>query len=130
MNNKYCLLMTLFCLVFNCLNIASAQPNFSWGVVYGSETNIQEAQTEINQLPGRLPQYRNLERLLFKRSNFYVSVILFPTKQDANNALPIIENEYKRGSFVRPLSDWCPNWKNPEKKEKIESGIPYFDCGK
>ena len=76
-----------------------------------------------------MPQYRNLERLLFKRSNFYVSVILFPTEQDANNALPIIENEYKRGSFVRPLNEWCPNWKNQEKKEKTESGIPYFDYG-
>ncbi|MCE2662609.1 MAG: hypothetical protein PX481_00905 [Microcystis sp. M53603_WE2] len=127
MNNKYCLLMTLFCLVFNCLNIASAQPNFSWGVVYGSETNIQEAQTEINQLPGRLPQYRNLERLLFKRSNFYVSVILFPTKQDANNALPIIENEYKRGSFVRSLNEWCrPNWSN---YRTAINGISYYDCG-
>ena len=127
MNNKYCLLMTLFCLVFNCLNIASAQPNFSWGVVYGSETNIQEAQTEINQLPGRLPQYRNLERLLFKRSNFYVSVILFPTKQDANNALPIIENEYKRGSFVVPLNHWCrPNWSN---YRTAINGISYYDCG-
>ena len=120
--------MTLFCLVFNCLNIASAQPNFSWGVVYGSETNIQEAQTEINQLPGRLPQYRNLERLLFKRSNFYVSVILFPTKQDANNALPTIENEYKRGSFVRPLNEWCrPNWRN---YRTAINGINYYDCGK
>ncbi|WP_072925009.1 hypothetical protein [Microcystis aeruginosa] len=128
MNNKYCLLMTLFCLVFNCLNIASAQPNFSWGVVYGSDTNIQETQTEINQLPRRLPQYRNLERSLFKRSNFYVSVILFPTQQDANNALPIIENEYKRGSFVVPLNDWCrPDWRT---KKGEESGISYYDCGK
>jgi len=128
MNNKYCLLMTLFCLVFNCLNIASAQPNFSWGVVYGSDTNIQEAQTEINQLPGRLPQYRNLERLLFKRSNFYVSVIVFPSQIDANNALSIIENEYKRGSFVVPLNDWCrPNWSN---YRTALSGISYYDCGK
>ncbi|MGV2389471.1 MAG UNVERIFIED_CONTAM: hypothetical protein LVR29_18240 [Microcystis novacekii LVE1205-3] len=128
MNNKYCLLMTLFCLVFNCLNIAFAGSEFSWGVVYGSDTNIQEAQTEINQLPGRLPQYRNLERSLFKRSNFYVSVILFPTQQDANNALPIIENEYKRGSFVRPLNDWCrPDWRTKIGKE---SGISYYDCGR
>ncbi|WP_288124670.1 pentapeptide repeat-containing protein [Microcystis sp. LE19-131.1A] len=100
----------------------------SHGVIYGSDRGIQEAQWEIEQLPRRLPQYRGKNKL-FKRKGFYVSVILFPTKQDANNALPIIENEYKRGSFVRSLSDWCPNWKNPEKKEKIESGIPYFDCG-
>ena len=119
--------MTLFCLVFNCLNIAFAGSEFSWGVVYGSDTNIQEAQTEINQLPGRLPQYRNLERSLFKRSNFYVSVILFPTQQDANNALPIIENEYKRGSFVRSLNEWCrPDWRT---KTGEESGISYYDCG-
>jgi hypothetical protein len=128
MNNKYCLLMTLFCLVFNCLNIASAQPNFSWGVVYGSDTNIQEAETEIEQLPGILPQYRNLERLLFKRSNFYVSVIVFPSQIDAKNALPIIENEYKRGSFVVPLNHWCrPNWSN---YRTAINGINYYDCGR
>ena len=69
MNNKYCLLMTLFCLVFNCLNIASAQPNFSWGVVYGSETNIQEAQTEINQLD----DCHNIETL----SVYYLNVATF-----------------------------------------------------
>jgi hypothetical protein len=60
---------TLFCLVLNCLNIAFAGSNFSWGVVYGSETNIQEAQTEINQLD----DCHNIETL----SVYYLNVVTF-----------------------------------------------------
>ncbi len=127
MKNRECLILATLILSIGLAGQVSSQTP-SHGVVYGSDRGIQEALWEIEQLPRRLPQYINKNKL-FKRKGFYVSVILFPTKQDANNALQIIENEYKRGSFVRPLSDWCPNWKNPEKKEKIESGIPYFDCG-
>ena len=127
MKNRECLILATLILSIGLAGQVSSQTP-SHGVVYGSDRGIQEAQWEMEQLPRRLPQYRGKNKL-FKRKGFYVSVILFPTKQDANNALPIIENEYKRGSFFRPLSDWCPNWKNPEKKEKIESGIPYFDCG-
>jgi hypothetical protein len=128
MKNQERLILATLILSIGLAGQVSSQP-VSYGVVYGSDRGIQQAQWEIEQLSGRLPQYIN-QNYLFRRGEYYVSVILFPTKQDANNALQIIENEYKRGSFVRPLSDWCPNWKNPEKKEKIESGIPYFDCGK
>lgn len=127
MKNQERLILATLILSIGLAGQVSSQP-VSYGVVYGSDRGIQQAQWEIEQLSGRLPQYIN-QNYLFRRGEYYVSVILFPTKQDANNALQIIENEYKRGSFVRPLSDWCPNWKNPEKKEKIESGIPYFDCG-
>jgi hypothetical protein len=51
------------------LNIAFAGSNFSWGVVYGSETNIQEAQTEINQLD----DCHNIETL----SVYYLNVVTF-----------------------------------------------------
>ncbi|MCA2692692.1 MULTISPECIES: hypothetical protein [unclassified Microcystis] len=126
MNNRERLILTTLILSIGLAGQVSSQ-TASYGVVYGSDRGIQQAQWEIEQLSGRLPQYRN-QNYLFKRGEYYVSVILFPTKQDADNALPIIENEYKRGSFVRPLNDWCPNWKNPKKKDK-ESGISYYDCG-
>lgn len=125
-NQERLILATLILSIGLAGQVSSQTP--SYGVIYGSDRGIQEAQWEIEQLPRRLPQYRNLKRSLFKRKGFYVSVILFPTKQDADNARPIIENEYKRGSFVRPLNDWCrPNWSN---YRTALSGISYYDCGK
>lgn len=126
MKNQERLILATLILSIGLAGQVSSQP-VSYGVVYGSDRGIQQAQWEIEQLSGRLPQYIN-QNYLFRRGEYYVSVILFPTKQDADNALPIIENEYKRGSFVRPLNDWCPNWKNLKKKDK-ESGISYFNCG-
>jgi len=126
MKNRECLILATLVLSIGLAGQVSSQP-VSYGVVYGSDRGIQEAQWEIEQLPRRLPQYINKNKL-FKRKGFYVSVILFPTKQDANNALPIIENEYKRGSFVRPLNDWCrPNWSN---YRTAINGINYYDCGR
>ena len=124
-NQERLILATLILSIGLAGQVSSQTP--SHGVIYGSDRGIQEAQWEIEQLPRRLPQYRNLDRSLFKRKGFYVSVILFPTKQDADNALPIIENEYKRGSFVKSLNDWCrPNWRN---YRTAINGINYYDCG-
>ena len=126
MNNRERLILTTLILSIGLAGQVSSQ-TASYGVVYGSDRGIQQAQWEIEQLSGRLPQYRN-QNYLFKRGEFYVSVIVFPSQIDANNALPIIENEYKRGSFVRPLNDWCrPDWRT---KKGEESGISYYDCGK
>ncbi|MCA2708487.1 MAG: hypothetical protein IM473_20820 [Microcystis sp. M015S2] len=126
MKNRERLILATLILSIGLAGQVSSQP-VSYGVVYGSDRGIQEAQWEIEQLPRRLPQYINKNKL-FRRSNFYVSVILFPTKQDANNALPIIEDEYKRGSFVVPLNDWCrPNWSN---YRTAINGINYYDCGR
>lgn len=125
MNNRERLILTTLILSIGLAGQVSSQ-TASYGVVYGSDRGIQQAQWEIEQLSGRLPQYRN-QNYLFKRGEFYVSVIVFPSQIDANNALPIIENEYKRGSFVRPLNDWCrPDWRT---KKGEESGISYYDCG-
>jgi hypothetical protein len=125
MNNRERLILTTLILSIGLAGQVSSQ-TASYGVVYGSDRGIQQAQWEIEQLSGRLPQYRN-QNYLFKRGEYYVSVIVFPSQIDANNALPIIENEYKRGSFVRPLNDWCrPDWRT---KKGEESGISYYDCG-
>ncbi|MEB3316023.1 MAG: hypothetical protein VKK32_07410 [Candidatus Melainabacteria bacterium] len=123
-NQERLILATLMLSIGLAGQVSSQTP--SHGVIYGSDRGIQEAQWEIEQLPRRLPQYINKNKL-FKRKGFYVSVILFPTKQDADNARPIIENEYKRGSFVRSLNDWCrPNWSN---YRTALNGISYYECG-
>ena len=62
------------------LSMSSAQlassENQSAGVVYSSDQNPRKAEQEIEQLPRRLPQYRDRVGL-FKRRNWYVSVVLF-----------------------------------------------------
>ena len=85
MKNRECLILaTLILSIGLAAQVSSQTP--SYGVIYGSDRGLQEAQWEIEQLPRRLPQDRGNNKL-FKRKGFYVSVILFPTKQDANNAL-------------------------------------------
>ncbi|MDB9392753.1 hypothetical protein [Microcystis aeruginosa] len=126
MNNRERLILTTLILSIGLAGQVSSQP-VSYGVVYGSDRGIQQAQWEIEQLSGRLPQYRN-QNYLFRRGEYYVSVIVFPSQIDANNALPIIDNQYRRGSFVVPLNEWCrPNWRN---YRTAINGISYYDCGK
>ena len=126
MNNRERLILTTLILSIGLAGQVSSQP-VSYGVVYGSDRGIQQAQWEIEQLSGRLPQYRN-QNYLFRRGEYYVSVIVFPSQIDANNALPIIDNQYRRGSFVVPLNEWCrPNWRN---YRTAINGINYYDCGR
>jgi hypothetical protein len=125
MKNQERLILATLMLSIGLAGQVSSQP-VPYGVVYGSDRGIQQAQWEIEQLSGRLPQYRNLN-YLFRRGEYYVSVIVFPSQIDANNALPIIDNQYRRGSFVVPLNEWCrPNWRN---YRTAINGINYYDCG-
>jgi len=111
------------------LSMSSAQlassENQSAGVVYSSDQNPRKAEQEIEQLPRRLPQYRDRVGL-FKRRNWYVSVVLFPTLSDARRAENIIDSEYSRGSFVVNLQEWCrPDWR---KNTGVRLGVSYYDC--
>ena len=129
MKYYYSLISTLLILIMSFADSASSQnpSDFSYGVVYSSDEFIQKAQGEIDQLPRLLPQYRNLGRLfIFKRRNWYVSVIVFPSPSDAKESLPIIENTYSRGSFVVNLQEWCrPDW---NKNTEVLKGVSYYDC--
>ena len=129
MKYYYSLISTLLILIMSFADSASSQnpSDFSYGVVYSSDEFIQKAQGEIDQLPRLLPQYRNLGRLfIFKRRNWYVSVIVFPSPSDAKESLPIIENTYSRGSFVVNLQEWCrPDW---NRNTGVLEGVNYYDC--
>lgn len=108
-------------------HLASSQNQsaFSYGVVYSSDQNLQKAKQEIEQLPRRLPQYRDRVGL-FKRRQWYVSVVLFPTLSDANRSKKIIDGEYARGAFIVNLQEWCrPEWK---KNTGVKLGVSYYDC--
>lgn len=108
-------------------HLASSQNQsaFSHGVVYSSDRNLQKAKQEIEQLPRRLPQYRDRVGL-FKRRQWYVSVVLFPTSSDANRSKKIIDDEYARGTFIVNLQEWCrPDW---SKNTGVSEGVNYYDC--
>jgi hypothetical protein len=123
---KYCyhLILTILMLSMSSAQLASSE-NQSAGVVYSSDQNPRKAEQEIEQLPRRLPQYRDRVGL-FKRRNWYVSVVLFPTLSDARRAENIIDSEYSRGSFVVNLQEWCrPDWR---KNTGVKLGVSYYDC--
>ena len=129
MKYYYSLISTLLILIMSFADSAFSEnpSDFSYGVVYSSDEFIQKAQGEIDQLPRLLPQYRNLGRLfIFKRRNWYVSVVVFNNKSDTERARNIIDSEYSRGSFVVNLQEWCrPDW---TKYTAVLEDVNYYDC--
>jgi hypothetical protein len=128
MQYYYRFILTILTLSISFADLASSQNksnNPSFGVVYSSDRDIQQAKWETDQLAGRLSQYQNQAKL-FKRRNWYVSVIVFPRQSDAKESLSIIENTYSRGSFVVNLQEWCrPDWR---KNTGVKLGVSYYDC--
>ena len=128
MQYYYRFILTILTLSISFADLASSQNksnNPSFGVVYSSDRDIQQAKWETDQLAGRLSQYQNQAKL-FKRRNWYVSVIVFPSPSDAKESLPIIENTYSRGSFVVNLQEWCrPDW---TKYTAVLEDVNYYDC--
>lgn len=128
MQYYYRFILTILTLSISFADLASSQNksnNPSFGVVYSSDRDIQQAKWETDQLAGRLSQYQNQAKL-FKRRNWYVGVIVFPSQSDAKESLPIIENTYSRGSFVVNLQEWCrPDW---NRNTGVLEGVNYYDC--
>ena len=128
MKHYYCLILTVLILSISFADLASSQYQSGvdyYGVVYSSDKDIKAALSERDQLPRLLPQYQR-QNSLFKRRNWYVSVIVFPSPSDAKESLPIIENTYSRGSFVVNLQEWCrPDWR---KNTGVKLGVSYYDC--
>ena len=128
MQYYYRFILTILMLSISFADLASSQNRYnnpSFGVVYSSDRDIQQAQGETDQLAGRLSQYQNQAKL-FKRRNWYVGVIVFPSPSDAKESLPIIENTYSRGSFVVNLQEWCrPDW---NRNTGVLEGVNYYDC--
>ena len=128
MQYYYRFILTILTLSISFADLASSQNksnNPSFGVVYSSDRDIQQAKWETDQLAGRLSQYQNQAKL-FKRRNWYVGVIVFPSQSDAKESLPIIEDTYSRGSFVVNLQEWCrPDW---NRNTGVLEGVNYYDC--
>jgi hypothetical protein len=125
MKHYYCLIPTVLILSISFADLASSQYQSGvdyYGVVYSSDKDIKAALSERDQLPRLLPQYQR-QNSLFKRRNWYVSVVVFNNKSDTERARNIIDSEYSRGSFVVNLQEWCrPDW------TKHLEDVNYYDC--
>jgi hypothetical protein len=128
MKHYYCLILTVLILSISFADLASSQYQSGvdyYGVVYSSDKDIKAALSERDQLPRLLPQYQR-QNSLFKRRNWYVSVVVFNNKSDTERARNIIDSEYSRGSFVVNLQEWCrPDW---TKYTAVLEGVSYYDC--
>jgi hypothetical protein len=128
MKHYYCLIPTVLILSISFADLASSQYQSGvdyYGVVYSSDKDIKAALSERDQLPRLLPQYQR-QNSLFKRRNWYVSVVVFNNKSDTERARNIIDSEYSRGSFVVNLQEWCrPDW---NKNTAVLKGVSYYDC--
>ena len=118
--------LTLLILIMGKLKIANAQ-EYTYGIVFSSENDIQDAKYEIEQLSERLPQYSSLAGL-FRQAQQYHSVILFRSETEAQENLNSVSQVYQ---FIEPSNDiWdlqeeCPNWlQNARTAQKIR----YYNC--
>ncbi len=115
--------LTLVLLLSGKSGIANAQ-DYNYGIVFGSDSDIQEAEYEIEQLAGRLPQYSSLAGL-FKKDNEYRSVILFRSEAEAEKNFNIVQQVYSsRQPYKWDLQD-CRDWLQ---NARTEQQIRYYDC--
>jgi len=146
MKRMFPVLLMMSSLAFH-ITPVSSQSLPKWGLVYGSDAGFEDAQNEIlrfnnsdqSKIPPAFRPYKS-KAAVFRRRGSFRSVLLFYTEQDANKALPTIENTltdidkrppvnapstWQRGSFVVNLNAWCPKWNSQSIKKQ---GITQYSC--
>lgn len=113
-------IILIFLFLFGMPTIAKAE---QWGVVFGGDRDISQAQYEINRAINNRPSYPQVA--IFYRGGWYRSVILFQGRTEAQAALSNIHTQLRRGSYVINVDDWCPNWQNNRGTSK---GIRFYRC--
>lgn len=110
-------------IVWFLLSIPAIARAEQWGVVFGGDRDIGQAQYEVTRAKKNRPSYSSAA--LFYRSGWYRSVILFPRKKEAQAALSNIHNQLRKGSYVINVDDWCPNWRYNRATSKE---ISFYRC--
>ncbi len=125
--------------IFSALSL----PLPKYGLVYGSDANLSDANREILRFNSKkidLIQYRG-KASMFRRVRKYRSVLLFNTEKEAKDALSRVEPylttidrqalttdpNWSRGSFIVNLSAWCPKWYS---RAFVSNNIKYYKCDK
>lgn len=76
-----------------------------WVVVLGADRNLDAAKDEQRQIEGRVDQ---IEIELILRDNWYRTVAFFDTAEQAEAALPMLEQAARRkGIYARATAIWC-----------------------
>lgn len=145
MKRMFSFLLMMSSLAFH-VTAVSSQSLPKWGLVYGADTEFEDARREIlrfndsdqSKIPPAFRPYKSKAALFLRRRSFR-SVLLFYTEQEAKKALPIIENTltdidkrsrnapptWQRGSYVVNLNAWCPKWNSQRTKK---DGIIQYSC--
>jgi hypothetical protein len=113
-------IILIFLFILGMPAIAKAE---QWGVVFGGNRDISEAQYEINRAKANRPPYPSAT--LFYRSRWYRSVIIFQDKNKAQAALSNIHNQLRKGSYVVNVDDWCTHWQS---NKATFNGISFYRC--
>ncbi len=76
----------------------------AWGVVVSGDRSMEHAEHELRR--ARALGYT--DALLYDRSDWLRTVVPFPTKAEAEAALPLIRNRLNDTAYPVLLDDWCP----------------------
>ena len=95
-------------------NAANIEESSTWGIIFGGDKSLKEAQYEITQAGKKgLPAGR-----IFLRAGSYRSVIIVGNRAEAEDLLGKVK-KYRDSSYVVNMEKWCPN--------TVSQGT-HFDC--
>ncbi len=84
-------------------SLATVAPRPSqWGIVFGGDTSIREADFEL----AKAKDVPNLA--IYHRQGSYRSVAVFDSRNAAQESLPRLQR-INRGAYIVVLDHWCPN---------------------
>lgn len=96
--------------------VPAADPAGTWGVVFGGDTTLDGAKTEITTTAQRMGIGQGT---VFRRSGSYRSVRVFVSRAEAEDALGKAR-AVRPSSYVVNMTAWCPT--------SVEK-TGYFECG-
>jgi hypothetical protein len=86
-----------------------------WGIVAGSDPTLTGAQDDL-----RRAQRATLPARLFKRLNYYRTVVIYPDRQKAVSALEAVKDKMARpDAYVVDLQRWCAS-RRPVSSDLVE----------
>jgi hypothetical protein len=83
----------------------SADTGAQWGVVYGYDGNLQQAQYEVTRAA---ELYKILNPNIYLRQGIYRSVSVVGNRDQAEQELPSVRQR-RADAYIVNMTSWCPN---------------------
>ncbi|HAY22692.1 MAG TPA: hypothetical protein DCY27_11110 [Desulfobacterales bacterium] len=87
------------------------------GIVIGADKTLDEARHEVKR--AKIQGFGDVA--IYRRQGMYRTVLRFPSREEAEKALPKIREIVRDSSYLVILDKWCPNAK------ETENGL-VFEC--